>query len=87
MSLSRNQIKWITSLQIKKFRQKYHKFLAEGDKIVRELLENPEWNTTELYALDTWIRDYGAGLAPETVFPVTEDESGAGSGLANKNET
>lgn len=74
MSLSRNQIKWITSLQIKKFRQKYHKFLAEGDKIVRELLENPEWNTTELYALDTWIRDYGAGLAPETVFPVTEDE-------------
>lgn len=74
MSLSRNQIKWITSLQIKKFRQKYHKFLAEGDKIVREMLENPDWKIVELYAMEAWIRDHCAGREPETVFPVSEEE-------------
>ncbi|MBK6948748.1 MAG: RNA methyltransferase [Haliscomenobacter sp.] len=61
-------------MQIKKFRQKYHKFLVEGDKIVRELLENPEWRISELYALEPWIRDHGAGQEPGTVFPVTEEE-------------
>ncbi len=75
MSLSRNQIKWITSLQIKKFRQKNQKFLVEGDKIVRELLASPGWKVPELYALESWIEGYGDKLPlPVTVIPVTEEE-------------
>ncbi|CAM1373273.1 TrmH family RNA methyltransferase [Tenacibaculum xiamenense] len=38
MSLSKNNIKLITSLQQKKYRQKYKLFVAEGIKVVKELL-------------------------------------------------
>lgn len=55
MGLSKNKVKWITSLQIKKFRQNYHKFPVEGDKIVRELLLDGRWHTDELYGLPEWI--------------------------------
>jgi len=40
MSLSKNQLKLITSLQQKKYRQKYKLFIAEGVKVVRELLQS-----------------------------------------------
>lgn len=38
MSISRNQLKLITSLQQKKYRQKHKLFIAEGVKVVNELL-------------------------------------------------
>jgi TrmH family RNA methyltransferase len=37
--LSKNKIKFIQSLKLKKYRQKYNNFLAEGDKIIRSFLE------------------------------------------------
>ena len=40
MSLSKNHIKLITSLQQKKYRQKYKLFVAEGVKVVNELLDS-----------------------------------------------
>ena len=40
MSLSKNQYKLITSLQQKKYRQKHQLFVAEGIKVVNELLES-----------------------------------------------
>ena len=40
MSLSKNQLKLITSLQQKKYRQKHKLFVAEGVKVVRELLQS-----------------------------------------------
>jgi TrmH family RNA methyltransferase len=40
MSISKNQIKLITSLSQKKYRQKHQLFIAEGVKVVRELLES-----------------------------------------------
>lgn len=39
--LSRNQIKYYSSLRQKKYRSVYGVFLAEGDKMVRELLSEP----------------------------------------------
>jgi TrmH family RNA methyltransferase len=38
--ISRNQIKFLVSLQQKKFRQKYHKFVAEGEKLVEEAINH-----------------------------------------------
>ena len=61
MNLSKNKIKWITSLQIKKFRQKFHQFPVEGDKIVLELLRDRRWRVAELYALSEWL-DRNAAL-------------------------
>ncbi|SEE24607.1 RNA methyltransferase, TrmH family [Tenacibaculum sp. MAR_2010_89] len=40
MSLSKNNIKLITSLQQKKYRQKHNLFVAEGIKVVNELLKS-----------------------------------------------
>lgn len=40
MSLTKNQFKLITSLQQKKYRQKNHLFVAEGTKVVNELLNS-----------------------------------------------
>ena len=40
MSLSKNNLKLITSLQQKEYRQKYKLFIAEGVKVVRELLQS-----------------------------------------------
>jgi len=42
--LSNNQLKYFTSLRNKKFRQKYGKFLAEGEKIVSEILSFSQSN-------------------------------------------
>lgn len=76
MTLSKNKIKLIASLQIKKFRQKYNKFVVEGDKMVRELLQAPGWKTQEVYAVKSWLEQH-AGLmvgGPVEALEV-EDES------------
>ena len=40
MSISKNQLKLITSLSQKKYRQKHKLFVAEGVKVVNELLNS-----------------------------------------------
>lgn len=55
MPVSKSTIKYIQSLRLKKFRQKYNKFVVEGGKMVGELLEyRSEWVET-LYALPNWM--------------------------------
>ncbi len=75
MGLSKNKVKWITSLQIKKFRQKFHKFLVEGDKIVQELLLDGRWTVEELYGLPEWL-DQHAGLIRNRSIDVVEVSAG-----------
>lgn len=53
--ISKNTIKYIKSLHLKKFRQKYNKFIVEGDKIVREFLQQDRYSFDTLYATKTWI--------------------------------
>ena len=55
MSLSKNNIKWLKTLHLKKYRQKYNNFIAEGDKIVSELLQQPKYVVHQIYALASWI--------------------------------
>ncbi|NMH25074.1 TrmH family RNA methyltransferase [Flavobacterium solisilvae] len=38
--VSKNQIKWITSLQLKKYRLENQLFIAEGVKVIQELLQS-----------------------------------------------
>ena len=37
--LSQHEIKYINALKIKKYRTKYSEFIAEGDKIIKELID------------------------------------------------
>lgn len=53
--ISTAQIKRIKSLSQKKFRKELGLFVVEGDKIVREILENPQWQVEQLFALEEWL--------------------------------
>jgi TrmH family RNA methyltransferase len=53
--ISKNRIKLIRSLQLKKYRQKYNKFICEGGKISEEVLrDSPELIDT-LYGTDRFV--------------------------------
>jgi TrmH family RNA methyltransferase len=64
----------VQSLSQKKFRQKYGLFRAEGDKVVRELLE-AGWTAERVWATEAWWAGPGApwrdalGEAAHTVGP------------------
>jgi len=60
--LSRNKIKHIGSLQIKKYRKIYHQFIAEGTKIVLDLIES-EMEILEIYATESWINEHSKALS------------------------
>jgi len=55
MALSKNTVKYIKSLQAKKFRQKYNNFVLEGDKIAREILQQETLEIEACYAIAPWI--------------------------------
>jgi TrmH family RNA methyltransferase len=54
MNLSKNHIKLITSLQQKKYRQKHKLFVAEGVKVVNELL-NSSFEVEQLFITDDFV--------------------------------
>ena len=56
MSISKNQLKTITSLSQKKYRQQHNLFVAEGIKVVRELLQS-SLELVKLYATDDFVID------------------------------
>lgn len=58
--LSKNQLKHITNLHQKKFRELYGEFVAEGEKSVAELLTS-SFEVKELFALNSWLTE-NAGL-------------------------
>ena len=63
MALSKNEIKYVKSLHLKKFRQKYNNFIVEGDKIVRELLASSDFQIEGLYAEENWLATHAADLS------------------------
>ncbi|WP_421949138.1 TrmH family RNA methyltransferase [Phaeodactylibacter xiamenensis] len=75
MPVSKNTIKYIQSLRQKKFRQKYDKFVVEGDKMVRELLEHrSEWVET-LFALPNWMEHLPPQQWPPALQAITVSEN------------
>lgn len=63
MGIGSSKIKYIQSLKLKKFRDRYQVFVAEGDKIVRELLQST-FQIKLLCALHQWI-DHARDIIPE----------------------
>lgn len=70
MALSKNTIKTLKTLHRKKFRQKYNKFIAEGDKIVCELLQQNHYRVEEVFAEADWLAA-NAVLLQAVNIPVT----------------
>ncbi len=84
--LGKKKIKYIQSLGQKKFRQEEGLFIAEGPKIVQELLEADVTAVKELYALQEWIHDNKELIGKNQVIEITEIELEKISQLATPNK-
>lgn len=71
MMLSKNKIKYIRSLELKKFRKEEKVFLAEGPKLVSDLLGH--FTCQLLVALPTWLTAHPE-VCSEEIIEVTEEE-------------
>jgi RNA methyltransferase, TrmH family len=72
--LVKQKLKYIQSLGQKKFREQEGLFIAEGPKIVKELLEADTSNIKELYAVKEWIIENKELLRKTDVIEITEIE-------------
>ncbi|NCI46122.1 TrmH family RNA methyltransferase [Sediminibacterium soli] len=79
--LSKNEVKYIQSLCQKRQRLQEGLFLAEGVKLVDELLQS-DFRIRKLYAAEAWIRGHPGVEAVQ----VTDDELARISGQASPNQ-
>lgn len=86
--LSKNKVKYIQSLRLKKNRQKNNVFLAEGEKIVQELLLDGTIKIKQLIATTSWIETHQTSLKllNETLIEVTESGLKSVSNLNTPNK-
>ncbi|MCW5923642.1 MAG: RNA methyltransferase [Saprospiraceae bacterium] len=86
--LSHNQTKLLAALQVKKYRQKYRKFMVEGDKMVAELLAQQRVKVEAVFGLERWAADNAALLLPvlKIFNPVSEAELKKISALVTPNQ-
>jgi TrmH family RNA methyltransferase len=86
--LSNSQAKFIASLRVKKYRQKYRNFLVEGDKMVSELLAQTQLGIVGIFALERWALANTGKTAPffDKLNLVTETELAKISALSTPNQ-
>ncbi|MDR1004662.1 MAG: RNA methyltransferase [Prevotellaceae bacterium] len=80
MALSKNRIKFIRSLELKKHRKSEHLFLAEGSKLVGDLLGH--FPCRFLVATEEWLAQHREAVAspgktgsmPEEIIAASEEE-------------
>ena len=81
MSISKNQLKIITSLSQKKYRQKHQLFIAEGIKVVNELL-NSSYKINTLFAVD----DFKTSINEDKIIRISEQDLQKISNLKSPNK-
>jgi len=69
--LSKTHTKYIQSLQHKKFRDESNLFIAEGPKVVLDLLASWKFNCKELFVLKDWFTANSKSLVNYTDISVT----------------
>ncbi|MBU3713780.1 MAG: RNA methyltransferase [Ferruginibacter sp.] len=60
--LTKSVIKYIQSLQQKKYRDVHHAFVAEGPKVVLDLIASSFSNVKEVYAIESWLEEINPSL-------------------------
>jgi TrmH family RNA methyltransferase len=86
--LVKSQVKYIQSLGQKKFRDEEGSFIAEGVKIINELLFTPNTSLIRLFATENWIETNKAVIKdlPDKLTLVKESELGRISFLQKPNQ-
>ncbi|HVZ55195.1 MAG TPA: hypothetical protein VG870_00935, partial [Chitinophagaceae bacterium] len=72
--LSKSQVKYIQSLGHKKFRNEAGLFLAEGPRIVEELLAGARPMVQQVYGLGAWIAAHQALLGEVPCLEISAGE-------------
>ena len=67
--ISKNQIKYIRQLELKKFRKRENCFVAEGPKVVGDLMKR--YQPQAIFATRAWLENTGVG---NQVTEITDDE-------------
>ena len=84
--VSRSQLKYIQSLGQKKYRDEEEVFVAEGPKLVKELIESKNAELMQIYALNEWIEDNKDLLRSVNVTAINETELERTSQLKTPNK-
>jgi TrmH family RNA methyltransferase len=76
MEFSNSIKKYVRSLHLRKHRQKYDKFIAEGPKVCKEFLICKAYSIEYIFALPEWIDSNKTILGPysEVIYPVKGKE-------------
>ena len=74
LMISKNQIKYVHQLEQKKFRRSEHLFVAEGTKVVGDLLDH--FRPHSLYATAEWFANNSSAISSHasSIYEVTDDE-------------
>ena len=83
--VSKTEIKFINSLKIKKYRQKYGLFVVEGQTQVAEFLRSNN-NLHNIYATSAWLSDNNKNLDESMVHEVSEKDLSKISSLSTPNQ-
>lgn len=83
--LVKSKVKYIQSLGQKKFRQEEGVFIAEGPKLVLELLLSVPGNIVEVFAVKEWVVEHQKQLVSFTCTEIPEQELEKISQLATPN--
>ena len=72
--ISKNQIKFVRQLEQKKYRRREGLFVAEGTKVVGDLLAH--YQPHSVYATEEWLAKNTSSIShlPSSVFAVTDEE-------------
>lgn len=86
--LSNKQLKYLKSLHLRKFRQKYGILVAEGVKTVTEIFDHPGSPIEGVYAVQEWLseNEHLVSKYRDKIFAVTENELAAISQLKTPNQ-
>jgi len=84
--ITRNQVKYIQSLGQKKSRDEESRFIAEGPKLVSELLAAGNCRVVQLYALKEWIDEHVNACGDSEVIEVSIGELEKISQLTTPNQ-
>src|SRR6185436_3495939 len=84
--ITKNQVKYIQSLGQKKSRDEENCFIAEGPKLVNELLTAGNCRVVQLYALKKWIDDHANAIEHAEVIEISAVELEKISHLTTPNQ-
>lgn len=84
--LSKSRLKYIQTLGQKKFRDSERLFIAEGPKVVKDLLEEVDTVVREVFGLPDWIEGHRSYARSTIMTEVTEEELGRMSQLTTPNQ-